>query len=129
MSSAPRLVALLAGIVIALSGAWALAAPESFFDAVATFDPYNRHFVQDIGAFQIGLGAVLLLASRPNLTDGLTVALLGVGIGSLAHTGSHILGVDLGGNPAVDIPLQGLLTLALLGAGLARGRELPHDRS
>jgi hypothetical protein len=36
--------------------------PRSFFTALAAFEPYNQHFIQDIGAFQIGLGAVLLLA-------------------------------------------------------------------
>jgi hypothetical protein len=30
--------------------------PHSFYDNVATFEPYNRHFLHDIGAFTIGLG-------------------------------------------------------------------------
>ena len=41
---------------------WALAAPKLFFESVATFEPYNQHFVEDLGAFQIGLGAVLAAA-------------------------------------------------------------------
>ena len=101
-------------------GVWALMAPASFYDSLATFEPYNRHFLQDIGAFQIGLGAVLLLATRT--TDALTVALTGVGIGSAAHLVSHVVGLDLGGTPAIDVPFFAVLTLALLAGGLARWR-------
>jgi hypothetical protein len=49
--------------VFLVFGAWAFADPESFFDEVATFEPYNQHLIQDVGAFQIGLGAVLLIAA------------------------------------------------------------------
>ncbi len=73
-------VALEAGLSFLGFGLWALAAPRSFFSSLARFDPYNQHFVQDIGAFQIGLGAVLVLATR--LADGLSVALLGTGVGA-----------------------------------------------
>lgn len=124
MSSAPRTIALIAGALFLAFGVWAFAAPESFFDSVATYEPYNRHSLQDVGAFQIGLGAVLVLGARPGLTDGLTVTLLGVGIGSAVHTVSHISGRNLGGNPAFDIPALTVLTLLLLGSGWARGREL-----
>jgi hypothetical protein len=117
-----RIVAVAAGIGFGASGLWALVAPESFFDALAPFDPYNQHFVQDIGSFLIGLGSVLLLASVPARADALAVALLGVGIGSLAHTVSHVIGIDLGGRPAIDIPLLGALTVVLLVAGWIRKR-------
>ena len=124
-SSLPRTVALIAGAVILSTGVWAMADPRSFFDAVATFEPYNPHFLQDIGAFQIGLGAVLLVALRQ--ADGLVVALVGVGMGSLAHLVSHVLGTDLGGAPAVDIPALAILSLALLVAGALRWRELATE--
>lgn len=75
----------------------------SLFKVAATFDPYNQHSIQDIGAFQIGLGAVLLLAAAfPR--EGLAVALFGVGFGSGAHVISHIVGRDLGGTPIPDRP-------------------------
>ena len=118
-----RIIAVLAGIGFGASGLWALVAPESFFDALAPFDPYNQHFLQDVGSFLIGLGAVLLLASVPARTDALAVALLGVGIGSLAHTISHVIGIDLGGRPAIDIPLLGVLTVVLIVAGWIRTRN------
>jgi hypothetical protein len=117
-----RVVAVLAGIGFGASGLWALVAPESFFDALAPFDPFNQHFLQDIGSFLFGLGAVLLLASVPARTDALAVALLGVGIGSLAHTVSHVIGIDLGGHPAIDLPLLSALTAVLIAAGWIRMR-------
>jgi hypothetical protein len=103
-------------------GLWAFVDPESFFDEVATFDPYNQHLLQDIGAFMIGLGAVLALAVAVRRLDALTVALLGTGIGSGVHFVSHIIGHDLGGRPGVDLPLFGVLTLVLLAPGALRWR-------
>ena len=116
----PWWVALAGGLAFLALGVWAMADPESFFDRVATFDPYNQHFVQDIGAFQIGLGVVLLLAVREGRPDALAVALLGVGIGSAAHVVSHVIGRDLGGSPETDIPVFTVVTVVLLAAGVAQ---------
>lgn len=120
-ASWPKVVAGAGGVLLAALGLWAMVSPQSFFDAVAKFEPYNRHFLQDVGAFQIGLAAVLLLALTGR--DVLAVALVGVGIGGLAHTLSHVLGVDLGGTPAVDIPALSLLTVLLLVAGWTRWNQ------
>jgi hypothetical protein len=119
----PRAVAVVGGVSFLAAGLWAMAGPESFFETIATFEPYNQHFVQDIGAFQIGLGAVLLLASIPSRADALAVGLVGVGIGSAAHTVSHLIGRDLGGTPVLDIPLTALMSLLLLAGGLWRWRQ------
>ena len=119
----PRAVGVVGGGFFLAFGVWAMARPASFFEVVAAFEPYNQHFLQDIGAFQIGLGAVLLLAGVFDPTDGLAVGLVGVGVGSAAHTVSHLLGQDLGETPAVDIPVFGLLSLVLLAAGVVRWRE------
>jgi hypothetical protein len=59
--------------IIAISpawvGIWAAAAPRSFYDDfpgtsswVAPLGPYDEHLVRDIGAFQLGLLAVVLFA-------------------------------------------------------------------
>lgn len=127
-SAIPRVVALVAGIFLLAFGLWAMLAPRSFFESVAVFEPYNQHFLQDIGAFQIGLGAVLLLPARRAVTDGLAVALLGVGIGNAAHTVSHVIGIELGGRPSSDLPLFAGLTVVLLWAGVVRWREQPPQR-
>ena len=97
--------------------------PRSFFDAVARFEPYNRHFLQDIGAFQVGLGAVLLLAGVPRRADGLAIALVGVGVGAALHVVSHVVGRDLGGTPATAIPSFAALAVLLLAAGGLRRRH------
>jgi hypothetical protein len=120
----PRLAAGIGGLVFTALGVWALVAPRSFFDTLARFEPYNQHFLQDIGAFQIGLGVVLLLAALPAVADALMAALFGVGIGSALHTASHVVGVDLGGNPATDIPALAILSMVLLVAGWFRYRAL-----
>ena len=105
------------------SGLWAMVDPRSFFDAVATFDPYNQHLIQDIGAFQIGLGAVLALAVAFERAGALAVGLVGVGVGSAAHVVSHAVGTDLGGTPETDIPFFAVMTALLLAAGLLDRRS------
>ena len=113
-----RLVALIGGAIMIIVGAWAFFAPRSFFDTLAVFEPYNRHFIHDLGAFQIGLGAVLLLGVY--LRDALVVALFGVGIGAFVHALSHVLDRNLGGNPAFDIPALFVLAIALLVGAIKR---------
>jgi hypothetical protein len=117
----PRIVALIGGVLLLVLGLWAFAAPESFYEALAVYPPYNAHFVRDIGAFQVGLGLVLVLAAR--MPDGLRAALLGVGGGGLLHAGGHLLDRDLGGNPVVDIPFLSILAVALLIAAVYAGRR------
>lgn len=120
MARFPRIIAVVGGVSLLGFGLWAMIGPESFFDSLATFDPYNQHLIQDIGAFQIGLGAVLLLAGVIERADGLVVGLVGVGVGMLAHVVSHVVGHDLGGTPAVDIPVLSILGGLLLAGGLVR---------
>lgn len=117
-------IAAVAGAVFFLAGGlWAMVDPEGFYDTLATYEPYNQHFIQDIGAFMIGLGAVLALAAARPLGDALAIALLGVGIGSGAHVISHAVGHDLGGTPEVDIPFFSILTVLLITAGMLRWRD------
>lgn len=120
----PRAVAIVAGAGLVGLGAWAMVDPRSFFEALAAFEPYNQHFLQDIGAFQIGLGLVLLLAGVPARADGLTVALVGVGVGAALHAVSHVIGADLGGTPARDIPVFAGMAVLLLAVGGLRWRQV-----
>ena len=121
-----RVVAGLGAAFFVVFGLWAMVDPRSFFDAVATFDPYNRHLIQDIGAFQIGLGAVLALALAFERAGALSIGLVGVGLGSAAHVVSHAVGTDLGGTPETDIPFFAVVTGLLLAAGLLHWR--PWER-
>ena len=123
----PRAVAAAGGIGFVGFGAWAMVSPSTFFEALAQFEPYNQHFLQDIGAFQIGLGAMLLLAAAMPRSDFLAAALLGAGLGAALHVVSHVIGMDLGGTPAIDIPAFGALTVLLLFAGAVRWRSPTSD--
>ncbi len=113
-----KTVAVLAGALFVLFGAWAFVAPRSFFQTVALFEPYNRHFTHDIGAFQIGLGAVLLLGAF--LADALLATLAGVAVAAAAHLVSHVIDRELGGTPASDIPFFAVLAVALAAAAASR---------
>ena len=99
-------------------GVWAFVAPKSFFDALAEFDPYNRHFIHDVGAMQIGIGLGALTAART--LRPLVAAFVGLAGFQVMHVVSHIVDRDLGGRPWFDIPSLSLAAVfglaALVGA-------------
>ena len=109
------ITALGAGVFVAF-GLWAFLDAQSFFDELAEFEPYNEHFIHDIGAFQVGIGATLALALWKR-SDAIFATLGGAGIGSAFHTFAHILDDDLGGMDS-DPFVFGLLTLILLAAAV-----------
>ena len=117
-----RSVAAVAGVVFLVAGVWAFFAPASFFEAAASFEPYNVHLIRDIGAFQIGIGAVLVLGVL--LRDALLAALAGASTGAVFHLVSHLIDRDLGGDPAVDIPVFGLTAVLLVAAAVSRAAAL-----
>jgi hypothetical protein len=116
-----RAVAAIAGLLLLATGLWALIDPRSFFDIVATYPPYNEHFLHDIGAFNLGLAAVLLLALV--WSDALLVGLTGVGIGAASHALAHWLDMHLGGTPSDPWLLSAFAAVILVGAAL-RWREI-----
>lgn len=109
-------VKLIAGGIAAFNlaiGLWALAAPESFFDSLATFHPYNHHFLHDVGAFQAAMGALMVVAlMRP---QGMVVAFAGNAIAGLLHLASHIADQDLGGRPTDPFAVGLIAAAAVLG--------------
>ena len=109
---------LLAAVTVA-AGVWCLVAPGSFASLV-DFPP-SQHFVHDAGAFQLGLGAALLLALV--WADGFTVALGGYLVGGVAHTASHIADRDIGGATGQTVLIAVAALLAAL-ALLERWRQL-----
>jgi hypothetical protein len=115
-----RLVAVGVGLVFTGAGLWAFVAPSSFFEHAAAFEPYNAHLIRDVGAFQLGLGAVLLLGVW--VRDALFAALAGVAVGAVAHVVAHIIDRHAGGQPTVDIPMFGLLAGLLVAAAVVRAR-------
>jgi hypothetical protein len=104
-------VTVLAALAFLIPGAWAFLAPRSFYDNVATFEPYNLHLLHDLGAFQLAIGASLLAALL--WSDGLTVALAGAAVGAVVHDVAHFMDRDLGGRSS-DPWALGLLAVLLL---------------
>ena len=100
--------AAIGGAVLSLTGAWALAAPRSFYDAIATYPPYNRHLIHDIGAFLVGLGVAFLVGLKARRA--LTVALVANAVAAVLHEVSHIVDRDLGGK-ASDPWLLGVVAV------------------
>lgn len=114
-------IALLGAAFFIGPGLWAFFDPESFFDELATFEPYNEHLIHDIGAFQIGIG-VTLAAAVWKRGDALFVALGGAGVGSAFHTVAHFMDDDLGGKDS-DLFVFGLVTVVLLAGAALRLRR------
>ena len=110
------IVLLLAGLFFLLPGIWAFVAPHAFYDQLATFPPYNRHLLHDIGAFQIGIGAALLLALWSS--DARFVVFAGAGAGAIVHFISHIVDRDLGGKDTDAFVFGALAVLLVVAAGL-----------
>ena len=109
-------VTAVAGAFMVAAGVWGLVAPGSFTEFV-DFPPHE-HFVHDAGAFQLGIGATLLLALA--WRDGLALALAGFLVANTVHAANHLIDLDLGGH-AWDAP--GLAALSLV-AGVALALRL-----
>jgi hypothetical protein len=88
-------VTLLTGVFMVAAGAWALLGPDSFADAVRF--PRHVHLVHDAGAFQLGIGIILLLGAT--WRDGLALALAGLLVANTIHAVNHAVDLDLGGRP------------------------------
>jgi hypothetical protein len=115
-----------AGVYYVVFGLWAMLHPSSFFGQIATFSPYNAHFLHDAGAFQIGLGLALILVMV--LPDAVLAVALAVGAASLLHVLSHVVDINLGGQPARDISALSGLTLVLAAVVVARLVSRPRRR-
>lgn len=112
MRTFAKWIAGLAAVFYLSSGLWAFFFPESFFDNIAGYPPYNEHFVHDIGAFLIGIGTAALAGLL--LSDGLAAVLAGVSAASLLHGVSHILDHDHGGRDIDPWATSALGVLTLL---------------
>jgi PPOX class probable F420-dependent enzyme len=114
-----RATTALLGLLTATVGGWAMIWPDSFSDFV-NFPPH-RHFLHDVGAFQLGIGMTLLLATI--WADALATALAGYLVGGTAHTVAHAVDAHLGGSTTqtLFIGLTALLAAAML---LVRWRQL-----
>ncbi|HEV2783806.1 MAG TPA: hypothetical protein VGX25_30840 [Actinophytocola sp.] len=120
MRTLAKVVGLLAGLFYLTFGIWAFAAPESFYADIATYPPFNEHFMHDLGSFQIGLGVAALAGLL--LSDALAAVLAGAAAGSLMHGLSHIMDHGLGGRPSDPwtVTLVGIAILCAFALALRR---------
>jgi len=122
MDKFPRYVALTVGVGFVGFGLWAFVSPRSFYDTAATFGEYHEHFIHDLGAFQIAVGAMLFLAAT--MRDALYAALAGATIGHGVHIASHLLDADQGRNQEATIPFLLVIGGFLLAATILRSRQI-----
>jgi hypothetical protein len=119
----PHLVVVAAVVLAALgmlvAGAWCWLDPASF--AAATNWPEHEHFLHDAGAFQMGIGVMLLAALW--WRDVLVVVLVGAVFTNGLHAVNHAMDLDLGGR-ASDPWLLAVMALVALAGLVVRLRVL-----
>jgi hypothetical protein len=103
-----------------IGGLWAFVDPAGFYNTLATFPPFNKHFLRDIGAFQLGIAVTLLAVLR--WRSGTVVALVGASAASVVHALSHLIDRDEGGRGSDHILLWALAVL-LVAATVVQARE------
>lgn len=111
-----RAVAVLGVAFWLVTGFWAFFAPKSFFENVATFEPYNEHFLHDLGAFSLGLGVALLLPLVVPRLTALAVVLTAGAAAAVLHEIAHIIDSDLGGRDTDPVGLGFVAVLAVAAA-------------
>ncbi len=111
----------LAGLMTTAAGIWSLTAPRSFAEFVNF--AFHEHFLHDVGAFQIGIGAMLLLSII--WSDALATVLTGFLIANTVHAVNHVLDVHLGGSIGQAWGL-GALSLLIAAALVLRLRQLGY---
>jgi hypothetical protein len=126
MRSAAKLIAGIAAVFYLGVGVWAFAAPLSFFENIGPYPPYNEHFIHDVGAFNLGLGAAAIAGLL--FSDALVAVLTALAVASVMHEIAHITDRLLGGHPSDPYTLGGLAVLVLVGL-LAAARSVDRLRS
>ncbi|WP_286143740.1 hypothetical protein [Mycobacterium sp. D16R24] len=72
-----------------MTGAWAIVAPQSFFDTLGAFGVRNDHYLFDFGSFAIPVGLALLAAVK---WSSWRVPVLAIATGHwVLHTVSHLV--------------------------------------
>ena len=82
----------LAALTSLVFGLWAYIAPSHFQSVIAPWASLGEHFLRDGGAFQIGIGSMVVAALY--CRDAITVVLTGSSVATLLHAISHMIDVD-----------------------------------
>jgi len=116
-----RVAASIAAAFFGLPGLWAFLAPANFAANVATFPPYSRHLIHDMGAFMVGLAVVMIMAMI--WSDALSAGFVGVATAAALSGAAHILDTNLGGRKIVDpVSLFGLAAILIIALVVRRRR-------
>lgn len=123
-----RFLKIMAGIVGAqyvLAAIGLLFFQRWFFDNVAPFEPFNRHYMGDTGSFTLAIGLGMLVAARDPVRHRLMIW-LGL-LASVVHTLNHVYDAVLLNEPMSHWLLDvGPLALLLVALAVAM-RGLPRD--
>lgn len=92
-----RALLVVLGVPNVITGAWAIADPQGWFDdfpgwaprLVAAFPPYNEHLATDAGAGLFATGVLALLAAAIPRRDVVLTAMVGYLAFALPHAGYH----------------------------------------
>lgn len=109
----------LVGFFDAAAGSALLFAPQWFYDTLATFPPFNRHYAGDVGAFLLPIGIGLLVAARDPIRYHaiLVLALVASWIHAANHTIDAINHAGEGSASVLDagniVGMAAILTLGI----------------
>jgi uncharacterized membrane protein HdeD (DUF308 family) len=109
------------GLFNLVLGLWAFFAPASFFERIASYPPYSKHLIHDLGAFQSAIGSGLLFSLLR--ADAILATLFGASVGGTLHFFSHLQDRSLGGR-ATDPLFVGILAIVVVLAAVLRARDI-----
>lgn len=113
------------GVMTLIAGVWAYSSPSGFAEFVRF--PSHEHFLHDVGAFQVGLGLMLLFALI--WADAVALVLTAFLAANTLHAVAHFADLDLGGTlwsavvlAAASVLIALALWLRLRAVGYVVGR-------
>ncbi len=117
-----RLALVALGIPNALTGLWAVVAPERWFDRFPGFDPrlvaaeppYNAHLATDAGAGLLASGLVLMAAAWLADARSVQLALVAFATFAVPHAAYHLLNPAPGLSTAEDVQNAALLIFVVV---------------
>lgn len=115
-----RLALVALGLPNLLTGAWALLAPENWFDRFPGFDPrlvaaeppYNAHLATDAGAGFLATGAIVVVAAWFGDRRSVRLGLVAYALFAIPHALYHTLDPSPGLTGAEDVQNAATLVFA-----------------
>lgn len=117
-------------------GVWALLAPRSFYDDypglgrvwIAVDGPYNEHLVRDVGALNLALATVIVVAAVSLSKPLIVAAAAATLVWGLPHLAYHLVSTEGLAGSDVVASIGGLLVFAVVPVALlATVRGLTDD--